>query len=408
MHRNLALFALALGGFAIGVTEFATMGVLPNIASDLLVGYEEHPQQVIAEAGTIISLYALGVVVGAPVIAILCARMSHTTLVRWALVVLASATLASATMPSFAGVAAFRFACGLPHGIYLGLAALLSARILGPGNLGKGIAISMAGLTIANVVGVPLSTVLGQHFGWRWVYVLVALLFATTFVLVVLFVPKTAGDPTRTVRHEVAALRNPRVWLMIGTSAVGFGGFFAVYSYIADVTTREVGLAPSAVPWVTATLGLGMVVGNWLGGVIADRGTNRAAIFGLILSAVSFLLYWGFAAASPAMLFVLVFLVSTTTMLFGPALASRLIRVSNGADLLGAALNHAAGNIANSLGAWLGGLVIAAGLGYLAPGWLGAALAAGGLVLMLASLAVERNDKRRSLDTGGIPVQARA
>lgn len=401
MHRNLALFALALGGFAIGITEFATMGVLPDIARDLLVGYEERPQQVIAEAGTIISLYALGVVVGAPVIAILCARMSLTMLVRWSLVVLVAATLASATMPGFAGVAAFRFACGLPHGIYLGLAALLSARILGPGNLGKGIAISMAGLTIANVVGVPLSTVLGQNFGWRWVYVLVAVLFAITLLLVVLFVPKTPGDPTRTVRHEVAALRNPRVWLMIGTSAVGFGGFFAVYSYIADVTTREVGLSSSMVPWVTATLGLGMVVGNWLGGVIADRDTTRAAIAGLILSACSFLLYWGFAR-TPVLLFVLVFVVSTTTMLFGPALASRLIRVSNGADLLGAALNHAAGNMANSLGAWLGGIVIAAGLGYLAPGWLGAALAVGGLCLMGASLAVERRDKLRSRDTGGI------
>ncbi len=403
MKRILALFALTLGGFAIGITEFATMGVLPDIASNMLPGYEADPQRVIAQAGTIISLYALGVVIGAPVIAILCVRMSLTSLARWSLVVLGAANLASALMPSFELVSVFRFASGLPHGIYLGVAALLSAKTLGPGNMGKGIAISMIGLTTANVVGVPFSTMLGQAFGWRWVYGVVAALFALALLLVVLFVEKLPGNPERTARSEIRALGNYRVWLMIGTLAVGSGGFFAVYSYIADVTTREVGLGPEIVPWVTATLGVGMVIGNFLGGVLADRHLNRAAIFGLVLAVLVFIAYSLFAGA-PIRLFIFAFLVSASTMMFGPAVQARLIRVANGADLLGASMNHAASNMANSLGAWLGGLVIAAGLGYLAPGWVGAVLAALGLVIMLVSIAVERRDKARSLDTGGVPV----
>ena len=401
MQRNLALFALALGGFAIGITEFATMGVLPDIARDLLPGYDADPQRVIAQAGTVITMYALGVVVGAPLFAVLGARMSQTTLACWLLVLLIAGTVASALMPNFATVAAFRFAAGLPHGAYFGVASLLAARLMGPGSMGRGIAIAMSGLTVANVVGVPLSTLLGQEVGWRWVYGLVAAIFAITLVLVIVFVPRFPGNPAQSPQRELVALRNPRVWIMVGVIAVGFGGFFAVYSYIAEVTTREAGLSDAMVPWVIATLGVGMVIGNLLGGVLTDKSPSRTGVLGLGLSAVSFLLYFLFAG-SPVSLFVLAFTVSLTSSLLMPSLQMRLIRVSNDAALLGAALNHGAGNIANSLGAWLGGLVIAGGFGYLAPGWLGALLAAGGLLLMLVSLAVERRDKRRSMDTGGI------
>lgn len=401
MQRNLALFALALGGFAIGITEFATMGVLPDIARDLLPGYDADPQRVIAQAGTVITMYALGVVVGAPLFAVLGARMSQTTLACWLLVLLIAGTVASALMPNFATVAAFRFAAGLPHGAYFGVASLLAARLMGPGSMGRGIAIAMSGLTVANVVGVPLSTLLGQEVGWRWVYGLVAVIFAITLVLVIVFVPRFPGNPAQSPQRELAALRNPRVWIMVGVIAVGFGGFFAVYSYIAEVTTREAGLSDAMVPWVIATLGVGMVIGNLLGGVLTDKSPSRTGVLGLGLSALSFLLYFLFAG-SPVSLFLLAFTVSLTSSLLMPSLQMRLIRVSNDAALLGAALNHGAGNIANSLGAWLGGLVIAGGFGYLAPGWLGALLAAGGLLLMLVSLAIERRDKRRSMDTGGI------
>ena len=402
-RRNFALFALALGGFGIGISEFATMGVLPDIARELLPGYEEEPDQVIAQAGAVITMYALGVVIGAPVFAVLGARASQTKLACWLLVLLALGTFASAVMPNFATVSLFRFVAGLPHGAYFGVAALISARLLGPGSLGKSIAITMSGLTIANVIGVPLSTLLGQEFGWRWVYGVVTAVFLVTFVLVLTCVPMYEGDPLRSAARELAALRNPRVWLMVGVASIGFGGFFAVYSYIAEVTTREVGLQAHMVPWVIMTLGLGMVIGNLIGGAVTDRNPNLVGVLGLSLATVAFMMYFLFVT-SPVTLFIFAFLVSASTSTLMPSVQSRLIRVSSDAQLLGAALNHSAFNVANSLGAWLGGLVIAGGFGYLAPGWLGAALTAAGLMLLLVSLAVERRDKRRSLDTGGFTI----
>lgn len=400
-RRNLALFALALGGFAIGTTEFATMGVLPEIARDLFPGYDDDPQRVIAQAGTLITLYAVGVVVGAPVFAVLGARMSQTKLAVWLLVLLVLGTIGSALVPGFGSVAVFRFISGLPHGAYFGVASLLAARLMGPGSMGKGIALAMSGLTVANVVGVPLSTLLGQQFGWRWVYGLVAVLFVITLVCVLFFVPRFPGDPGRSPLRELAALGSARVWIMVSVIAIGFGGFFAVYSYIAEVTTREAGLAADRVPWVIATIGVGMVLGNILGGVLTDRNPVRTAIWGFVLFIASFVLYALFAT-HPVGLFVFAFLVSFASSVVLPTLQARLIRMSSEARLLGAALNHAAGNIANSLGAWLGGLVIAGGFGYLAPGWLGAVLAGAGLVLLLVSLWVQRRDGGRSLDTAGI------
>lgn len=406
-RRNLALFALALGGFAIGITEFATMGLLPGMAEDLLEGYHENPQQVIAQAGILITVYALGVVAGAPAVAIFGARMSETKLTYWLIVLLFVGTLASALMPTFGSVLLFRFIAGLPHGAYFGVVSLLAGRLMGPGSEGRGIAFAMSGLTVANVVGVPLSTLLGQQFGWRWVYGLVALLFAVTLIFVMLFLPKYPGNPERSPRRELSALRNPRVWIMVGVSSVGFGGFFAIYSYIAEVTTREVGFSSAMIPWVLAVIGIGMVIGNLIGGYLTDRKPSTAAAWGMAFSLVAILLYTQFADTQVG-LFVFAFLVSGTSSLLMPSLQSRLIRVSNDAKLLGAALNHAAFNIANSLGAWLGGLVIAGGFGYLAPGWVGAVLAAIGLVLIIFSVAFERRDKRRNIDTGGIVIPGAA
>lgn len=405
-QRNLALFALALGGFAIGITEFATMGLLPGMAQELLTGYQENPQQVIAQAGTLITVYALGVVAGAPAVAVFGARISETKLTYWLIVLLFVGTLASALMPTFGSVLLFRFIAGLPHGAYFGVVSLLAGRLMGPGSEGRGIALAMSGLTVANVIGVPLSTLLGQQLGWRWVYGLVALLFAVTFVFVLLFLPKYPGNPERSPLRELRAFRNPRVWIMVGVSSIGFGGFFAVYSYIAEVTTRQVGFSASVVPWILAVMGLGMVIGNLIGGYLTDRKPSTAAVWGLALSLVAILLYTQFADTKVG-LFVFAFLVSGTSALLMPSLQSRLIRVSNEAKLLGATLNHAAFNIANSLGAWLGGLVIAGGFGYLAPGWVGAVLTAIGLVLILISVAFERRDRRRGIDTGGIVLPLR-
>lgn len=403
LRRGVALFALAFGGFGIGVTEFATMGLLPNIASDLIPGFAEAPDQGIAQAGSLIAAYAIGVVVGAPTFAVLAARMSQTRLTFWLLGLFIAGTVASACMPDFGSLAVSRFVAALPHGAYFGVASLLAARIMGPGNQGRGIALALSGLTIANVVGVPLATRMGQLLGWRSAYALVAVIFAVTLLLALLSLPRFPGNPERSPLRELSALRNPRIWIMIAVGSVGFGGFFAVYSYVAEVTTRVTGLAPGMVPWVLACLGLGMTIGNVLGGWATDRNPRRTIVWGFGSFIVALVLYTQLAS-HPVGLFVCGFLLGLTSSLLVPSIQARLVRISDEAALLGAAVNHAAFNIGNSLGAWLGGVVIAGGLGYLAPGWVGAALTAFGLILVLLSHGVERRDKARGLDTVGIAV----
>ena len=404
-RRTIALFALALGGFGIGVTEFASMGLLPDIAQDLLPGYAASPTTEIARAGILITMYALGVVVGAPVFAALGARASHAKLTFLLLVLFIVGTIASALAPTFGWLAAFRFIAALPHGAYFGVASLIAARIMGPGNQGKGVALAISGLTVANVVGVPLATWLGQHLGWRWAYVLVAVIFAVTLALTVLALPRTPGDPTRHARAELSAFRNPRTWIMIAVGSIGFGGFFAVYSYIAEVSTEVAGLSTASIPWVLAVMGIGMTLGNLIGGWASDRDLTKTIVVGFSTFIVSLILYtW--LAPTPVGLFVTVFLIGITQSMLIPSIQARLIRIADRAALLGAAVNHAAFNIGNGLGAALGGAVIAAGFGYLAPGWVGVALAVIGLVLALISVMVTRRDKRRSLDTVGIRVPA--
>jgi len=379
------------------------MGLLPDIAQDLLPGYAASPTTEIARAGILITMYALGVVVGAPVFAALGARASHAKLTFLLLVLFIVGTIASALAPTFGWLAAFRFIAALPHGAYFGVASLIAARIMGPGNQGKGVALAISGLTVANVVGVPLATWLGQHLGWRWAYVLVAVIFAVTLALTMLALPRTPGDPTRHARAELSAFRNPRTWIMIAVGSIGFGGFFAVYSYIAEVSTEVAGLSTASIPWVLAVMGIGMTLGNLIGGWASDRDLTKTIVVGFSTFIVSLILYtW--LAPTPVGLFVTVFLIGITQSMLIPSIQARLIRIADRAALLGAAVNHAAFNIGNGLGAALGGAVIAAGFGYLAPGWVGVALAVIGLILALISVMVTRRDKRRSLDTVGIRV----
>lgn len=401
LRRNIALFALALGGFAIGVTEFASMGLLPNIATDMLPGLADNPEEQISQAGIIITVYALGVVIGAPLVTAFAAKFSQTKLSIWLLAAFVLATAASALAPTFESLVVARFVSGLPHATYFGAAALIAGRLMGPGNQGRGIAIAMVGLPIANIVGVPLATWIGQVVGWQWAYGLVTVLFIVTFVLVVCFVPRYPGTPHTTALSSLSGFKNVRVWIMVAAGSVGFGGFFAVYAYVAEVATRVTDLPSAAVPWVLAAIGVGMTLGTVLGGRAADINGNRTLIIGFSLFISSLLLYC-LVAANTVGLFASVLLLGFTSSLTIPAMQARFIRIAREHELMGAAVSHAAFNIGNALGAWLGGVVIAAGFGYLSPGWIGFVLAAAGLLFVLISVAVQRRDRARSLDTTGV------
>jgi MFS transporter, DHA1 family, inner membrane transport protein len=390
----MALLALALGGFCLGLTEFVAMGLLPNVAHDLLPGdYARSSPDAISKAGWMITSYALGVVVGAPTIAASTARVPRRRLVVGLLALFVVGTAASALAPSFGLLIVARFVAALAHGAYFGAAGLLASALLGPGNEGRGFAVVLGGLTTANIFGVPLITVLGQAAGWRAAYLAVAGLFAATLLAVVAVVPEMPAAPGGSPRAELAAFRLPKVWLVAAFVAIGSSGFFAVNSYIAPVTTHVAGLSASAVPWVLAVMGVGMTVGNALGGIAADRNLRRSILFGFAGVAAAALLF-ALAAHNPVGLFVSAFLVGTAALFIAPPLQAQLILAAPGAQLMGAAVNQSAMNVANGAGAAIGGAVIGAGFGYLSAAWAGLVLTLIGLCLAFLSLGRDRRHGR--------------
>lgn len=394
---RLALLALALGGFGIGLTEFVAMGLLPNLAADLLPElFAYSHEQANAQAGWLVTAYALGVVVGAPTIAALAARLPRKQLLLACVAVFTLGTVASALLPTFELVLVARFVAALPHGAYFGIAALVAASLMGPGKRGQGVALVLSGLTIANVVGVPTITLLGQVSGWRIAYLAVAAVFALTFVAVLLAVPLQSGDPAATFRRELTAFSRIQVWLALLIGAVGFGGFFAVYTYIAPLATTITGLDVGLVPVVLIAAGLGMTIGNFIGGRAADHSVLGTLFLCFGAFAVS-LTGLALTAHTVVGLFVFVFLVGAAASALSPAIQTRLMDVAGDSQSLAAAINHSSLNIGNSLGAYLGGVTIAAGLGYLSPTWVGLLLIVPGVLFALVSVAIQRRSERLEL-----------
>ncbi|MEA5360506.1 MFS transporter [Amycolatopsis sp., V23-08] len=394
-RRWAALLSLALGSVAIGLTEFVPAGLLPEIARSVLGDeYARSEPDAVAHAGWMITAYALGVVVGAPLIATITARMRRKRLVLGLLVLFVLGTVASAVASTFGLVLVARFAAGLPHGAYFGAAGLLAATLMGPGSEGRGFAVVLSGLTVANVGGVPVITRLGQAAGWRTAYLVIAGVFLLALLAVAATVPDapaSGGSPA----DELRALRRPQVWLVVATASIGIAGFFAVDSYLAPITTSVTGLSPGSVAWVLVAVGLGMTAGNVLGGWYADRDLRRAMVAGFA-AVIAANVYFGLTVGSAFGLFSGAFLIGATILFLGPVLQARLIAVAPGAQLMGAALNQSAFNAANSLGAALGSVVIAAGLGYRATAWAGVVVSAIGLLLAVAGLAFDRRRSGRS------------
>ncbi|WP_370290984.1 MFS transporter [Nocardioides sp.] len=378
----LAILALAVGGFTIGTTEFMTMGVLPEIADGVDVS--------VPTAGHVISAYALGVVVGVPILAFFGAALPRRAALVGLMGAYAVFNLLSAIAPGYHVLAGARFLDGLPHGAYFGIASLVAAGLVAPARRGRAVASVMLGLSVANVVGVPLATVIGQNIGWRACYLLGAVLAVATVALVLAWVPSTPGDPEASGRREARAFfGNLQVWLTLGVGAVGFGGMFAVYSYIAKTVTVVGGLERGVVPVFVLALGLGMVVGTWIAGELAAWSVFRSLLGAGVVGIALMLLYFA-AAPHGWVLLPVAFAVTAVGSVLVVNLQLRLMDVAGDAVTLGAAMNHAALNIANALGAWLGGLVIAAGYGYRAPALVGAVLAVVGVAILLVSAVVHR------------------
>ena len=384
---GLAVAALGVGGFAIGTGEFVIMGLLPEVARDL--------QVTIPQAGHVISAYALGVVIGAPMLAVLAAHWPRRALLVALMALFAVGNFASALAPGYLSLNLLRFVAGLPHGTYFGVAALVAASLAPPQRRASAVGLVMLGLTSATLVGVPIAAWLGQHLGWRAAFVLVGAIAAVACALVHRFVPNLPAAHGASPLRELGALARPQVWLTLGIGAIGFGGMFSVFSYIKPLLTEVTGMSVGAVPLVLALFGLGMVAGNLVGARLADKSLMRT-IAGLLVWNALVLGAVVFTAPHVVAISINVFLVGTIVAI-GPALQIRLMDVAGDAQTLAAALNHSAFNIANALGAWLGGVAIAAGMGWTSTGWVGVLLACGGMAVFAAAVWQSGRARRERL-----------
>ena len=380
-----AIWAMAVGGFGIGTGEFVIMGLLPEIAKGLQTG--------IAQTGHAISAYAAGVMVGAPVLAVLTAQWRRRQLLVLMMLAYALGNFASALAPGYGALLALRFAAGLPHGTFFGVAALVAAALAPPGRRATAIALTMTGLTAATVIGVPLATWVGEFFGWRAAFALVGCNALAAAWLIRRHVPDLPVQAQASARQELAALKLPQVWLTLGMAGIGFGGLFAVFSYIKPTLLHVSHMPPAWVPLTLSLFGLGMVAGNLAGARLAERWL-MPTIAGALAWALAVMLLFYWAALWPLTAAIGLFLIGAIGAL-GVGTQMRLMEVAGNAQSLASALNQSAFNLANALGAWLGGLAIDAGWGWRSTSWVGAALALGGMGMFAASLWLEKTTRAR-------------
>jgi DHA1 family inner membrane transport protein len=362
--------------------------LLPNVAHSL--------SATIPQAGHLVSAYALGVVIGAPTLTVICVRLPRKAVLITLMIAFAAGNVGSAFAPTFDWELTARFITGLPHGAFFGIGGVAAASMVDAGRRTAAMAVMFTGLTVANIVGVPLTTLLGQHTSWRLVFGLVGVIGALCAVSVAIFLPTPVRDEsavrirtTQLLRHEFNAFANPQVWLALGIAMLGGGGLFATFSYINPMMTHLAGYAPSSITVLLVLFGLGMTVGNLVGARLADRAlmpTLYVAFGAEIVVAAAFIV----TSHSKVGAAITIFLFPATCVAGIPALQSRIIALAGGAPNLAAASIQAALNVANSLGAWLGGVVIAAGLGYDAPNVVAVGLTAVGLVIAVISGTLER------------------
>ena len=386
---RMPLLALSVGAFGIGTTEFVVMGALSDIA--------ESTGTPLSRAGLLVTAYALGVVIGAPLLTVATTRISRKRLLITLMACFAAANLATAAAPGFGLLLGARFAAGLPHGAFFGAAAVVGASLVPHHRRARAIAGIMSGLTVATIVGVPIGTVIAGQLSWRWVFVGIAAIGAAAAAAIAATVPDTKGviAPTRPI-DEVRALNSRRVILTLVTGAIGVGGMFACYTYLEPLLTEVTGMSAVAVAITLAVFGIGMTCGNVIGGQVADRFGARGlpAAFTAVAAVLTMM---SFSVSNPVLAVGGVFMMAAAASVIGPILQRLLLDGADRAPSLASALHHSAFNIANANGAWLGGLAVGAGLGLTAPILVGAGLSLVGLGLAFALSRVHAGAPARSV-----------
>ncbi|GAA3996363.1 MFS transporter [Streptomyces plumbiresistens] len=378
----LALLALAVGAFGIGTTEFVMMGLLPDVAADLNIS--------LPDAGHLVSAYALGVVVGAPLLAAVTARMSRRKVLIGLMVLFVAGNALSAFAPDYHWLLAARFLSGLPHGAFFGVGAVVATTMVAPERKARSVSLMFLGLTVANIAGVPVATLMGQQLGWRATFLGVSTIGVVAIAALAKLIPHDdAHAPRVGVRGELAALRSLPVWLALGTTVAGFGALFAAYSYITPMLTDAAGFADSSVTLLLALFGVGATAGNLLGGRLADH-SLRGTLFGGLTALVAVLALFPLLMSAEWSAGTAVVLLGTAAFVTGSPLQLMVMEKASAAPSLASSANQAAFNLANAGGAWIGGVALAAGFGVTSPALAGAGLAVLGLAVAGAAAVVDR------------------
>ncbi|WP_156725269.1 MFS transporter [Streptomyces apocyni] len=378
------LLALAISAFGIGTTEFVMMGLLPNVADDLGTS--------VPTAGHLVAAYAIGVVLGAPLLTALGSRVPRKRMLVLLMAVFTVGNLATVLAPNFELLAAARVLAGLPHGAFFGVGAVVAARLVREGRQARAVATMFLGLTVANVVGVPAATLLGQHLGWRATFLVVTAIGLVSMAALVRLIPDIPLDATQRLRHEVRALGNRQVVLGLLTAVFGFAGVFAVYAYLASMTTEVMGFAESSVTLVLALFGIGMTLGALAAGPLTDRAL-RPTLYGSLAALALTLGAFYFTVRVPWAALVTVVVLGAVGFLTTTPLQMLVMRAADQAPTLASASNHSAFNLANAGGAWAGGAAIAAGWGWMSPTLVGAVLAVLGLTIAGAAGLLDRGSR---------------
>ncbi|MEV7086728.1 MFS transporter [Streptomyces sp. NPDC093085] len=378
----LALLALSVSAFGIGTTEFVMMGLLPNVADDLGTS--------VPTAGHLVAAYAIGVVIGAPLLSALGSRIPRKRMLLLMMGLFIVGNLASALAPGFGWLLAGRVLAGLPHGAFFGVGAVVAARLVDPAKQARAVATMFLGLTVANIVGVPAATLLGQHLGWRATFLVVTVIGLVALAALARLVPYVPVDAQQSLRSEVRALGNRQVLLGLATAVFGFAGVFAVYAYLASMTTEVMGFGESSVTLVLALFGIGMTLGTLAAGPLTDRAL-RPTLYGSLAALAVTLVAFRFTAQVPWAALVTVVILGAVGFLTTTPIQMLVMRKATHAPGLASASNHSAFNLANAGGAWLGGLAIAAGWGWMSPALVGAVLAVLGLAVAVVAGLLDRD-----------------
>ncbi|SEG71060.1 MFS transporter, DHA1 family, inner membrane transport protein [Actinacidiphila yanglinensis] len=386
----LAILALAVSAFGIGTTEFVMMGLLPNVAGDLGTS--------VPTAGYLVSAYALGVVVGAPLLTALGSRIPRKRMLLLLMGLFTVGNLSSAFAPGYWTLLAGRFLAGLPHGAFFGVGAVVAARLVAEERRARAVAAMFLGLTVANIVGVPAATALGQHLGWRATFVVVSVIGLVALASLALLIPRLPAEEHVGVAQELRALREPQVVLGLLTAVFGFAGVFAVYSYLASMMTEVTGFSDSSVTLLLALFGIGMTLGALAAGPLTDRAL-RPTLYGSLAALAVVLVGFHFAAGSKVAAPIAVVVLGAVGFMTTTPLQMLVMNKARHAPTIASASNHSAFNLANAGGAWLGGAAISAGWGWTSPALVGAVLAVVGLAI---AVTAGRLDRRTAVTSSAV------